>query len=45
MNLDRYKDILSLPLEYKNVNIVTHLPKPTEFDYSQGYIIRYFLQK
>jgi hypothetical protein len=32
-------------LEYKNVNIVTHLPKPTEFDYSQGYVIRYFLQK
>ena len=45
MNLDRYKSIVKLPLEYRTVKVVTHLPSPTEFDYKKGYITRYFLQK
>jgi hypothetical protein len=45
MNIDRYKSIIRLPLEYTPTNIVTHLPVPTDFDYNKGYITRYFLQK
>jgi len=45
MKIDRYKNIVKLPLEYRTVNIVTYLPAPTEFDYTKGYISRYFLQK
>jgi hypothetical protein len=45
MNSDRYKDIVKLPLQYRQVTVVTHLPSPTDFDYKRGYITRYFLQK
>jgi hypothetical protein len=45
MKLDRYKNIINLPLEYRPVKIVTYLPTPTDFNYNQGYITRYFLQK
>jgi hypothetical protein len=45
MKIDRYKNIVKLPLEYRAVNVVTYLPVPTEFDYNKGYITRYFLQK
>jgi hypothetical protein len=45
MNLDRYKNIIKLPLEYRPVKVVTHLPEPNDFDYKRGYIPRYFLQK
>ena len=45
MNLDRYKNIIKLPLEYRPVRVVTHLPEPSDFDYKKGYITRYFLQK
>jgi|TARA_R110000823_G_scaffold311708_1_gene437533 hypothetical protein len=45
MNLDRYKNIVKLPIQYKAIKIVTYLPTPIEFDYKKGYITRYFLQK
>lgn len=45
MKIDRYKIISKLPLEYRPTKIVTYLPEPIDFDYSQGYIARYFLQK
>jgi hypothetical protein len=45
MNLDRYKSIVKLPLQYRPVKVVTHLPEPTDFDYKTGYLTRYFLQK
>lgn len=45
MNSDRYKSIIKLPLQYRQVKVVTHLPSPTDFDYKRGYMIRYFLQK
>lgn len=45
MNLDRYKNIVKLPTQYKQIKIVTHLPAPKEFDYKKGYLTRYFLQK
>jgi hypothetical protein len=45
MNSDRYKNIVKLPLQYRQVTVVTTLPSPTDFDYKRGYITRYFLQK
>jgi hypothetical protein len=45
MDLDRYKKISKLTSNYDKTNIVTYLPVPTEFDYTRGYLIRYFLQK
>ena len=45
MDLNRYKNIIKLPTQYKSIKIVTYLPAPNEFDYKKGYITRYFLQK
>jgi hypothetical protein len=45
MNLDRYKKISKLSSNYDKKNLVTYLPAPTDFDYKNGYITRYFLQK
>jgi hypothetical protein len=45
MNLDRYKKISKLSSNYDKKNLVTYLPVPTEFDYTRGYLTRYFLQK
>jgi hypothetical protein len=45
MNIDRYKSISSLPIEYKLEKIPTHIPEPKDFDYQRGYISRYFVQK
>lgn len=44
MNIvDRYKQLLNSPI--KEEVIKTHIPSPTENDYSKGFILRCFVQK
>jgi len=45
MSIDRYNSIKKVPVQLELVNIKTHIPKPTERDYSAGYIQRFFVQK
>lgn len=45
MSIDRYNQIASLDDDYKFQSPTPHIPKPTSFDYDNGYITRYFVQK
>lgn len=45
MKIDRYKNITSVPqYDISSIKISTFIPKPTDSDYSIGYIRRYFIQ-
>jgi len=41
--INRYNEIIKNPIKDKEIK--AYLPKPTEKDYTRGYIRRYFLQK
>ena len=45
MDIDRYKEIVTLKSEFNQVNIISYIPTPTLEDYKRGYITRYFVQK
>jgi len=45
MDIDRYKELLVLPLEYNDPEISTYIPKIKDVDVERGYIERYFIQK
>ena len=46
MSLDRYKAIqTSFQNDLRDVKITTLIPNPTESDYDNGFIRRYFIQK
>lgn len=46
MSLDRYKAIqTSFENDARDIKITTLIPNPTESDYNNGFIRRYFIQK
>jgi hypothetical protein len=46
MSLDRYKTIqTSFENDIRDIKITTFIPKPTDSDYNNGFIRRYFIQK
>jgi len=45
MSLDRYKEISKLNSSFKKKKISTFIPEPTDKDYRNGYVKRYFIQK
>jgi hypothetical protein len=46
MDINRYKIILdSMERDMNDIKISTHIPNPTDMEYSIGYIRRYFIQK
>ena len=45
MSIDRYNQIASLDDNYKFQSPTPYVPKPTSFDYDNGYVTRYFVQK
>ena len=45
MSLDRYKQISKLNSSFKQPKISTFIPTPSDKDYKNGYITRYFIQK
>jgi len=45
MSLDRYKQINKLSSSFKPKKISPFIPTPTDKDYRNGYIKRYFIQK
>ena len=45
MKIDRYKSIARIPTyNFIDSNIVSFIPTPSESDYNNGYIRRYFVQ-
>jgi len=45
MSLDRYKEISKLSSSFDKKKITSFIPTPTDKDYKNGYIKRYFVQK
>lgn len=46
MNINkRYKELTRNKADELNISVSAHIPKPTEADYTKGYITRYFTQK
>ena len=46
MDINRYRKLEdSLESDKRDIKINTHVPNPTERDYENGYIRRYFVQK
>lgn len=45
MSSERYNQIAKIPKDFREVQIVTSIPKPNDTDYKRGYIVRYFIQK
>jgi len=44
--VDRYNKLTAGKYDLGvNKKVKTHIPKPTEFDYKKGYLVRYFCQK
>ena len=45
MSIDRYRQVVKGGYKFKEPKFKTSVPKPTESDYSAGFIYRYFAQK
>lgn len=45
MSIERYKTVATKILSAEKVEIKTTIPKPTDTDYTVGYIKRYFIQR
>lgn len=45
MSLDRYKNIIRLPKDFKFLKKRPYIPELTDIDYKRGYVERYFIQK
>jgi hypothetical protein len=45
MSLDRYNTIKKIPVQLELVDITAYIPKPTDRDYTAGYIQRFFVQQ
>jgi len=44
-NIQKYQDLTNGRNSTKLPKIKTHIPKPSDFDYKKGYVVRYFIQK
>ena len=45
MDIIRYNKITTSKASYRQLKISPHIPEPSDRDYKNGYIVRYFIQK
>lgn len=45
IDIEKYNSLVNLPTDYDEVDIVTFIPTPSDRDYTNGYIRRFFIQK
>jgi hypothetical protein len=45
MDIKRYDKLSTVKASYRQLKISPHIPEPSDRDYKNGYIVRYFIQK